>query len=482
MSTQNKQGSFSRRNFLRTGAASAFMLGSGMWTTGAVNAAVKKVQAEGKAKSVILLVSDGMSSGTLAMADIMLRRRDGRESHWMTLYDRPDIRRGLMDMASLNAIVTDSAAASSSWGCGYRINNGGVNWGPDGEQYTPVLRYFKEAGKGTGLVTTTRLTHATPAGFAANVPDRGMENEIAVQYLEREYDVMLGGGSRFFDKDRRRDGRDLYADFTGAGYHVVRDKHGLFNLPNDRSGVLGTFYDDHVPYTLDHINIPEYRENIPTLAEMTQIALNRLSRNQNGFILQVEGGRVDHAAHGNDVGGLLYDQIAFDDAVGVAVEFTEAHPDTLVIVTTDHGNANPGLNGQGSGYMDSNMNFDRIRDFKYTNTWILSELNEESTVGQIQERVEEATGLQITGREAVTLQDSYQGLYRSVYSMMSRPWAVFGQILANYTSVNWVGTAHTADYVELSAFGPGSEAIGGLTRNTELFDLMTQSAGVPVER
>lgn len=196
--------------------------------------------------------------------------------------------------------------------------------------------------------------------------------------------------------------------------------------------------------------------------------------------MQVEGGRVDHAAHSNDVGGLIFDQIAFDDAVGVAAEFAAENPDTLVIVTTDHGNANPGLNGQGSGYNDSNVHFDRIQEFKHTNNWILAGLSEKSTTSRIRERVEEATGIQITGKEAAALQDSYRGTYQAVYSMMNGPSAVMGQILANYTSVNWVGSAHTADYVELAAFGPGSEAIGAFTKNTELFDLMTHAAGVMV--
>jgi len=385
-----------------------------------------------------------------------------------------------MDMASLDSVVTDSAAASSSWGCGYRINNGGVNWGPNDEEYTPVLKYFTDAGKGTGLVTTTTITHATPAGFGANVPSRFEQETIAEQYLERGYDVLLGGGNMFYDKDMRSDGRDLYNSYKEAGYHVVRKKQALFDLEQNNKRLLGIFYDGHVPYTLDHINTREYQEDIPTLAEMTKIALNRLSRSRNGFIMQVEGGRVDHAAHRNDVGGLIFDQIAFDDAVGVAMEFAEESPDTLVIVTTDHGNANPGLNGQGLGYQDSNTNFDRIQNFKHTNNWVLTELNEESTTNQIRERIEEATGIQITGKEAVALQDSYRGMYEAVYSMMNRPNAVLGQILANYTSVNWIGTAHTADYVELAAFGPGSEAIKPFTRNTELFDVMTHAAGVEV--
>lgn len=478
LNTNRKKADITRRTFLRTGAASAVFLGSGIWTTGSLRSETAAEKIRGEARNVIFLVSDGMSSGTLTLADLMLRRRDGRRSHWMKLYDRAGIRRGLMDMASLDSVVPDSAAAASSWGCGYRINNRAMNWGPDGEQYTPVLKYFRDAGKSTGLVTTTRITHATPAGFAANVPQRGMEDTIAEQYLERKYDVLLGGGSRHFHKNRRGDNRDLIDEFKNAGYHVVRNKSGLFGLPNDTRGVLGTFFDGHVPYTLDHIHNAEYRENIPTLAEMTQIALNRLSKNRNGFIIQIEGGRVDHAAHGNDIGGLIYDQIAFDDAIGVAVEFAEEHPDTLVIVTTDHGNANPGLNARGPGYRDSNVHFDRIQQFKHTNSWILGGLNRESGTGTIRERIGEATGLGIQAEEAILLLKALNETYEAPYTMMRRPGAVLGQIMANYTSVSWIGTVHTADYVELAAFGPGSESIGAFTKNTQLFNVMTEAAGV----
>jgi alkaline phosphatase len=478
-----KSDGLNRRTFLRTSAASAVLFGSGIWSgRESLQAAIPSEKYEGSARNVILMVSDGMSNGTLTMADLMLRRRDGRGSNWFKLYEKNRSKRGLMDMASLDSIVTDSAAASASWGGGHRVNNGSLNIGPNGEEYKPILSVFRDAGKGTGLVTTTRMTHATPAGFAANVPSRAMEDEIAIQYYERKFDVLFGGGSRHFDKERRADERDLFREFSDDGYHVVRHKKDLFNLPSDRKPALGIFFEDHVPYTLDHINTPEYRESVPTLAEMTQIALNRLSRHPNGFIMQVEGGRVDHAAHGNDVGGLIYDQIAFDDAIGVVLEFAEENPDTLLIITTDHGNANPGLNGAGSGYRASNTNFDSIQNFTHTNNWILGGLSKDSTPAQVRERVEAATRHQITADEAQIIIDAYNRTYQPVYRIMGSPFAVVGQILANYTSVNWIGDAHTADYVELTALGPGSEAIGAFTKNTDLFNVMAMSAGVRVSQ
>src|SRR4029434_4694557 len=115
------------------------------------------------------------------------------------------------------------------------------------------------------------------------------------------------------------------------------------NQPAADARVLGLFWSDHLPYTIDRNREPAMQSRVPTLAEMTSSALQNLSHSPDGFLLQVEGGRVDHAAHDNDAASMLHDQLAFDDAIGVALEFAKEHGDTLVIITTDHGTGNPGL-------------------------------------------------------------------------------------------------------------------------------------------
>ncbi|MDZ7682835.1 MAG: alkaline phosphatase [Fodinibius sp.] len=437
----------------------------------------RDVKQRGEAKNIIFMVSDGMSAGTLNMADLLKRRHQGGITHWLDLYNSErKFHRGLMDMASLNSPVTDSAAAGSSWGCGNRINNGAINVGPDGEQHRPINQIFKAAGKKTGLVTTTRLTHATPASFSANVAERGNEDEIARQYLEQEFDLMLGGGKRHFRPEDREDGNNLIAGFEAKDYHVADNKQQLANAPLDKK-LLGLFYDSHLPYTIDHQTIEEHQQNIPTLAEMTDKALQQLE-NQNGFLLQVEGGRVDHGAHGNDAAGMLYDQLAFDDAVKVALDYVDQRDDTLLIITTDHGNGNPALNGAGDAYRDSGKQFDRLQNFKHSNSWILSELDENSSVSEIRERVKYATDLGIEREEAESLQQSLNDNLDTLYDIQSGPWAVLGSILANYTAINFTSGNHTSDYVELAALGPGIENLDHFTRNTELFDLMLNAAGV----
>nr|WP_272509477.1 alkaline phosphatase [Salinibacter ruber] len=470
----------SRRDFLKTGALGALALGTGGMAgtaRGQARTDVSNVEAPGEAKNVIFLVSDGMSAGTLTMADLHLRRHEGRRSNWLRLYEEGRVRHGLMDMAAANSVVTGSAAGASSWGSGHRVFNETLNMSQDGEKYRTILEIFRDAGRGTGLVTTTRITHATPAGFGINMPERWSEDKIAEQYLEREYDVLMGGGARHFDPDHRGDGTDLHQHFADKGYTVARSKQDLSYWEHD-GAFLGTFYDTHLPYVLDHQNIPSHQQQVPRLPEMTDAALQRLDRNDDGFLLQIEGGRVDHAAHEDDTGGLIYDQIEFDRAIGRVLEFVEGRDDTLVIITTDHGNANPGINAAGDRYNQSNPMFDRVADFQYTNSWILSELDANSTYRQIQDRVEEAWQFPIRRDEAELLQDALRGEYRAAYREKSAPDLLLGAIQANYTSVNWLGGDHTSDYVQLAALGPGSEVIGSFTRNTDLFDLMVESAGV----
>jgi len=473
----------SRLDFLKTGALSTAALGTGFLGKSANRT---KKSSYGDAKNVIFLVVDGMSAGTMAIADLVKQDQYGDKTNWIKLYESDrDYHRGLMDMASLNSSVTGSASAASSWGSGHRINNGAVNWGPNDEQYKTICEIFRDAGKATGLVTTTRITHATPSGFGINMPSRQMEDEIAVQYSERDYDVLMGGGNRHFSADHRDDGKDLYKSFTEKGYTVVKTKNEL-NHATRNSQLLGIFNDSHLPYMVDYNTLFDLQNDVPTLAEMTHSALERLTANDNGFILQVEGGRVDHAAHGNDPAGLVYDQIAFDDAIKEVMDFTDGRDDTLVILTTDHGNANPGLSGLGSGYGDSPDLMSTLYDYKHSFEWMYGELgyhwSDDSLdgvmVNDIKNLIKHATNTGITTEEALMIKRSFEGKYRSPFRNKQGPAGVISGVLANYNGINFISTSHTADYVEIAAWGPGSDRIPTFVRNTALFDLMVDMADV----
>lgn len=423
------------------------------------------------------MVSDGMSTGTLAMANMLSERRDGRLTEWLSMYDRGVANRGLMDTASANRLVTDSAAASSSWGGGVRVNNGKLNVAPDGSKPIPILQQFKAADKAVGCVTTVAITDATPAGFCVNKESRD-QPDIALQYHDLRFDVMMGGGAEFFSADKRKDKQDVFGKFAASGFQIARTRDELLAIDAaaEDAPILGVFHQGSLPYALDRKNDRMLEKTTPSLAEMAGTAIRHLQKNRNGFVLQVEGGKVDAGAHGNDIGGLLYDQLAFDEALSAVLAFAESDGNTLVIVTTDHGNANPGLFSGGN----ATKTFDRIMDFKHTNSWVLQGIDRDFTAAQVIERIEHAQGIAINADEAMQLLTHYvtdrneEGLYNP-YKL---PFAVLAGIQRRYTMVGWGGMVHSGDHVEVAAYGVGKELLKPFIRNTDLHYLMLEAAEV----
>lgn len=439
-----------------------------------------------------------MSSGTLACADQLSKVVRGRASRWMDLYRHAEAIAGFLDMRSLNSLVTDSAAASSSWGSGSRVVNGALNMFPDGRKLRTLNQLFGEAGWYRGLVTTTEMTHATPAGFTVNVPSRGNVAEIAVQYLEQRIDVLLGGGRPHFEAERRADRRDLVAEFRAWGYEVMHDRQDLLDAA-PRGRWLGLFANGHLPYTVDHQASPSLQAEVPTLAEMTRRAIELLER-QGRFLLQVEGGRVDHGAHASDAAATLFDQLAFDDAVDVALEFQRENPDTLLVVTTDHGNSNPGLNGMGSGYGESGellanlklatCSFGEIQrrlqqragpDAKQKRTLSGGATTRDVLMVEpkvIAEVLDEAVGYRPSDRQAEGFARYLAGDWMPLLGQLDSYSAQLGQLLANHFGIGWTGTSHTSDYVPVLAIGPGADRFRGFQAGTEVFRHYTGLAGI----
>ena len=343
-----------------------------------------------------------MSIGTLNMADLYLNRKTGIGTNWLQLYRENKVNRALMDMASASSIVSDSAAASSSWGGGVRVPNGSLNVSANGEEHLPIWQKFKNIGKKAGCVTTVPITHATPAGFCVNKKNRGNQAEIAEKYLKLNFDVMMGAGDKYFSSKYRKDKRNMYAEFEAKGYTVVKNREQMINSSSEKQ-ILGIFDYEALPYSKDKENNKELTKEIPSLAEMTAKAIDCMKDNEQGFVLQVEAGKVDWAAHGNDIAGLIYDQVAHDEAIKVAIDFAEKDENTLVIITTDHGNSNPGVvYGK-----DADAKFDSIQNYKHTNEWILNGIGKETSISQVKERINYANGFAPETEEAKKLLNFY---------------------------------------------------------------------------
>lgn len=535
----------SRRSFLtRSGIAAAAAAGAAPHV--AMSADALLAQSGQKPKRIIHVVSDGMSIGTLTCADYLSQITRKKALTWTGLFNNPAARISLMNTRSLNSAVTDSSAASSAWGSGSRVVNGAVNVLPDGKLLTPLYPLFKEAGWKTGLVTTAEITHATPAGFAVAVKSRGNSDAIAAQYFERKIDVLLGGGAPFFSPNRRKDKRDLRGDFTKAGYAFVTDKAGLAAAPIDKP-LLGVFADGHLPYTIDHKNDAKLRDKVPTLADLVKAALARLESSEK-FILQVEGARIDHAAHNSDAPAALHDQIALDEALDVILDFQKRNPDTLVVVTTDHANSNLGLNGMGGGYRTSNQRFATMTQAKMSAPEILKRIEKAGTKLKVPaypsdpedkldvadpmakidpngksegdkdadkdadkdekdpkaaaeaektkftaavqmsafivdpkkliDIIADSTGYKMSARRAALFAKSVAGDLPQMYDQLNPVVNQLGQLLANRFGIGWTGNTHTADFVTVTAIGPGSERFVGLYDNTAIFTHYTALAGI----
>lgn len=487
----DRNNGLSRREWLGMGVAAAGLPAGLIWAAEQAaaepttpNAGRQRAGRHEHPKNIIFMVPDGMSTGVPSLAEPFSQLVRSKDTNWCELMRDPRTSRGLVEMGSLDSLVTDSAAASTSWSSGTRVFNGALNVLPDGTRLTPIAGLFRGAGRKVGLVTTTTMAHATPAGFATVHPDRNAYEEIAPQYLG-VVDVLMGGGIEQFEQNLRSDNLDLIGTYRKAGYTIWNHRDQV--LTGKHQGkVLGLFHQGHLPYTIDHINDAKLTARVPTLAEMSRTALDSLQGSPNGFLLQIEGGRVDHAAHANDAAAILWDQLAFDDAMGVVLDFQRNHPDTLLVIMSDHGNANPGLNGMGPRYSESTACFERIARAKASFEMMsprlkaLSRSGGSPSVSEVIELLKANTGLELTRREADGVGQYVAGserpfemnkLHRNLVGML-------GEALGNHNGIGWTGIAHTADLVISMAVGPGQQAFNQLLRNVDVHALLIGFAGV----
>lgn len=405
------------------------------------------------AKSVILMIGDGMGPAEVDLARLY-------KGGGLVMDSLPV--KGSATNASANAAVTDSAAAATALATGFKTNNGMIAVTPDGKPRKTLLEAAGAAGKATGVITTTRISHATPACFIAHVDARADETTIVTQALVTKPDLMLGGGeAEFLDKSlggNRKDGRNMVAEAEAAGYHVVRTLEQLQQAPSGR--LLGLFQPSYMSYEIDR------KAGEPSLAEMTDVAIQRLATDHDGFFLMVEGGRIDNAGHNNDAASSVRETLAFDAAVQVALDYVLTHPDTLLVVTADHE----------TGGLSVNTNDHQVVAVALGKATASSETLTGLIMANRSNYRELAT--KYTGLSEITALEDY--LLRSLTKAADIRTAV-GNLLNTRAKVRWSTTGHTGVPVPVGAAGVGSTQFSGQFANTEVARRIAALLAVPLD-
>lgn len=419
-----------------------------------------------RARNVILFIGDGMGISTYTATRIWKVGATGK----LAIDSLPHT--ALCSTYSWDYLVTDSAPSATSLLSGVKARNDVVGEaadalpgdpkvdgsGHEGTAAKTIAELAAEHGIAVGVVTTTTVTHATPAACYAHICQRDRESEIAAQLVTPRFGnpppaIVLGGGRAHFlptdttdpeyadHRGARTDGRDLTAELRQRGYRYVWNESGFAALdPTADSHVLGLFEPSHMLFEKERAA----NGGEPSLAEMTELAIRTLSRDPHGYFLMVEGGRIDQALHLNNAENALREAAMFDDAVAKALALTSAD-DTLIIVTADHSHPLT-LNG----YPPLGRNADGSENVAATR---------ESLLGN--------GGKDLDGKPyPVLIFATGPGAIEPMPATADRP-----------ALVPLVGSTHAGEDVFVAARGPGSERVTGFLTNTQVYDVMRAAYG-----
>jgi alkaline phosphatase len=442
-------------------------------------------------KNILFFLGDGMGMTTMTAARIYQVGEDGE----LTMDTLPET--AFIKTYSANSQVTDSAPSMAAYMTGVKMNNEVISMTPETSSYDPVtlkdyvaggdstctstgngkavttmLELAKTVGLGTGVITTTRITHATPAATYAHICHRDGENTIANQMvpggagynaaLADGVDVVMGGGLRHFlpketTGSSRTDSRDLVAEMKKVGYNYAANRADFDKLP--ASGKLfGLFTSSHMSYDLDRDATKE-----PSLSDMTGRAIDQLKSNPKGFFLMVEGGRIDHALHETTARKALQDTVAFDQAIKTGIDKMKMlDPDlknTLIVVTADHDHTLV-LNGYA------------VRTGKTTDT-------NPGVLGLLRNYTNSALALDIGGNP-FTIIGFGNGENRPVTRTALTDAQVFDKTYHQEAAIPTAAGSEThggAD-VFLGAIGKGASTFSGVMENTAVFGLIRKAMGL----
>ncbi|MCA8901356.1 MAG: alkaline phosphatase [Hyphomonas sp.] len=449
------------------------------------------------AKNVILFVGDGMGVSTITAARIYAGQKRGLdgESYRLTMETLPYS--ALSKTYSNDFQVSDSASTATAMTTGVKVNSRtlGVRSGAfygncatvEGNGTDSLFDLAERAGLATGVVTTARLTHATPASTYAEVPNRDWEafvgapdpdgaalcTDIAAQFIDRQegdgFEIAFGGGRSAFMKQGtpdpedeartsyRKDDRDLVAEWLAksADHRYITDLAG-FEAEDFTSGdkVLGLFENSHLKYEADR---PNDTAGEPSLVDLTRAAITRLSQDPDGFVLMVEGGRIDHAHHEVNAARALDETDTFDQAIAAALEMTNPE-ETLIIVTADHSHTltisgypvrgNPIL-----GKVNAGPDGGALKGLDGKPYTTLGYMSGQSACQSVDGKLD-CTRLDLTDTDTTEL-DFRQP---SLIPMFSE--------------------THGGEDVAIFATGPGSNLVSGVMEENEIFHVMGRASGL----
>ncbi|TMW63549.1 hypothetical protein Poli38472_002490 [Pythium oligandrum] len=290
-------------------------------------------------RSMIMMIPDGTGPNIFTMARTVLDPKLKTRLHIDPLL------MGQVQTHSSTSYVTDSASSATAYATGFKTYDRAIGVDHFQQPLGTILEAAKARGMITGMVVTSRVTHATPASFASHVTERDNEAEIARQYVQnKNVDFLLGGGAKFFTDV-------MLSELTGSGYTLVKNYGQLMDYKNqnEASGklrIVGLFHKSHMSYEVDRVREQNATQNgqndrEPSLPEMVDTILSILKNNpvaqKKGFFMLIEGSRVDHAGHSNDPGTMAKEAIAFDETVGVVKDYINSHPNTGLVSAADHG-------------------------------------------------------------------------------------------------------------------------------------------------
>jgi len=440
-------------------------------------------RSEAEIKNVIILVPDGCSQSVQTLA----RWYSGNP----LMLDQ--MVTGTVSTYSTDSVITDSSSAATAFATGYKTTNGFVSVGPDNAsvlsilekpsedlQYNPlatVLEGSKLEGKATGLVATSRVTHATPAAFASHVDNRDNENEIMEQMIYENIDVVFGGGSRHLvpeeEGGKRTDGENLTEVLLDRGYQYVDSRDEMLNLSSGKT--WGLFASSHMAPDIDRAELaPEE----PSLAEMTGKAVELLSQDKDGFFLMVEGSQVDWANHANDPAYAVTDFLAFDEAVKAAVEFAEKDGHTLVLAFPDHNTGGMTIGSDSdSNYTSTSIEdvVDPLKGMKLSSSGLTTKIGTDVSSENIKAQLKTWWGIDATDEDVtkiLDLHDNGEGL--------SLDYAISEVISQNHTVIGWTTHGHCGEDVPMWAYGPHYPA--GRKDNTEIAGYIAKELGFDLNK